>query len=287
MDVVQTKSLPASLAEHLGQLFSGFSDYLAVSAALAGQSPATVYLDDLLQPNVALLHVQRRFFLAGNANLPGVIQALNNLFKEQLYPQARAAGDEGYVLHFTEHWANVIKDGVLAGMNSDLYWAQYYHFHIGQEHLNNQPPMALPDGFSIQIVDRKMVERQDLENRHELFLEMQSERPSVDAFLEKSFGLVLIKGNCQVAGWCLSEYNLGDRCEVGIAVDARFRRLGLGTALGKAFIDQAVGLGYREIGWHCWQWNQPSQAAALKIGFAFEHERPAYLALIDQPESLE
>ena len=53
-----------------------------------------------------------------------------------------------------------------------------------------------------------------------------SERPSVADFLARSFGYCLVHEN-QIIGWCMSEYNNGNRCELGIETAAPFRRRGL------------------------------------------------------------
>ncbi len=62
---------------------------------------------------------------------------------------------------------------------------------------------------------------------------MTSERPSED-FLRRSFGQCLVH-NGAIAGWCLSEYNSGPRCEVGIAVAEPYQRRGLATTMAIAF----------------------------------------------------
>ena len=70
--------------------------------------------------------------------------------------------------------------------------------------------------------------------------EMCSERPSVEDFLARSFGVCLVdEEQDALAGWCLSEYNCGDRCEVGIEVDEAYQRHGLGTLLARALCQEA------------------------------------------------
>lgn len=46
--------------------------------------------------------------------------------------------------------------------------------------------------------------------------ETQSERLSVEDFLQKSFGYCVIHDE-EIVGWCMSEYNVSHRCELGIA----------------------------------------------------------------------
>jgi RimJ/RimL family protein N-acetyltransferase len=126
------------------------------------------------------------------------------------------------------------------------------------------------------VVDRALLGDPVLAKREELVEEMCSERASVDDFLARSFGTALLHDGA-VAGWCLSEYNLGHRCEVGIAVDERFRRRGLAKEMGGAFGRQAVPAGVHEIGWHCWQDNAASCATARALGFEWVRTYRAHI----------
>jgi len=102
---------------------------------------------------------------------------------------------------------------------------------------------------------------------------MQSERISVQEFLEKSFGYST-RIDDEIVGWCMSEYNTANRCELGIATVGAYRRQGIATLLGKALIKHALAQDINCIGWHCWADNKPSIATARKLGFekCFEYQ---------------
>jgi RimJ/RimL family protein N-acetyltransferase len=110
---------------------------------------------------------------------------------------------------------------------------------------------------------------------------MCSERPAVADFLEKSFGVVAIHGD-ELAGWCTSEYNSGNRCEVGIGTLEPYQRRGLATVMGSALVEHALWRGITHIGWHCWASNTLSIATALKIGFQKVGEYSTYIAWFDK-----
>jgi GNAT superfamily N-acetyltransferase len=115
--------------------------------------------------------------------------------------------------------------------------------------------------MSVQQVDAALLNRSG-----DLLAEACSERASVDDFLERSFGLALLHED-EIVGWCLSEYNLDHRCEVGIAVVPSYQQRGLATALGTAFANEAHSRGITEIGWHCWVDNEASLRTAQRLGF--------------------
>jgi GNAT superfamily N-acetyltransferase len=120
----------------------------------------------------------------------------------------------------------------------------------------------------------------------DLVEEMLSERPSLTNFLNHSFGVCLLAGHPggerRLAGWCLSEYNSDDRCEVGIAVVEEYRRRGLATLMGRAFLAEAWRRGVSDVGWICWTDNLPSLKTAEKLGFRLVEERDVYIGLLDE-----
>jgi RimJ/RimL family protein N-acetyltransferase len=109
--------------------------------------------------------------------------------------------------------------------------------------------------------------------------ELCSERETVEEFLEKSFGFAILQ-EAALAAWCLSEYNTGGRCEVGVATVEKYQRRGLGTVVTLALVEHALAHGYHTVGWHCWKRNVPSSALALRAGFHLVLEYPVILLLL-------
>jgi RimJ/RimL family protein N-acetyltransferase len=109
---------------------------------------------------------------------------------------------------------------------------------------------------------------------------MVSERPSVDDFLQRSFGVCLVHDEA-VVGFCLSEYNTDGRCEVGVWTAEAQRQRGLGKLMTLALVEQALQRGYTEVGWHCWADNLPSAALARSAGFVLSHDYPVYAYLLE------
>jgi GNAT superfamily N-acetyltransferase len=153
----------------------------------------------------------------------------------------------------------------LSGLQA--FWGARYYY---ERTLDPDQPIAvpgLPTDFALLQVDRVLLSRADLQGMGMLFEEMGSERVSTDDFMAHSFGYALIAG-ANIAGWCLSEYNLAQRCEVGIATLEPHQRRGLATANGLAFLDLARAQGITRVGWHCWANNRASSATAEKLGYS-------------------
>jgi GNAT superfamily N-acetyltransferase len=120
----------------------------------------------------------------------------------------------------------------------------------------------------------------DFDGKEDLMEEMCSERDSVSAFLEHSFGICAFKEK-QLAGWCLSEYNFEDRCEVGIATMPPFQRKGLATGMTRAFLKLAHQHGINTVLWHCYASNIGSKRTAMRAGFSLFHEGPVLELYLD------
>jgi RimJ/RimL family protein N-acetyltransferase len=115
-------------------------------------------------------------------------------------------------------------------------------------------------------VDAGLLADGGIQHLDQLVAEIHSESHSVEDFLANKFGFCLQHGRA-LAGWCLSEYNHGDACELGIETVEGYRQQGLGTLTAAATIEYALARGITRIGWHCWAKNAASIALALKLGF--------------------
>ncbi len=260
-------------------LFQALDDSLAVRAILEGASPGEVYVDDVAQPRAAFTWTGYRFFLAGSAETAGFNEAVRQMLVESIYPLAQASGPTMFELKAGPGgWDEAIETIILRDKHPIRARRHYYRF----AELRHDWRLLLPQGFRIERITGDLLRQMHLRNVGELMQEMCSERPSVDDFLAKSFGVVPVIGN-EIAGWCTSEYNTGDRCEVGIGTLEPYQRRGLATAVGSALVEQALSAGITQIGWHCWANNIPSIATALKIGFEKADEYWSYIAWPQRP----
>lgn len=250
-------------------LFRPLAHHLAVGSVLSGRSNGAVYVDDPLNPAAAVLWSGTRIYLAGTVGEPAPNSHLDTFFMEQLWLRVKKAGLEGFLLYLGPGWASTI--------NEDLVGI---HLHSGQRHYYSlqstefEENYELPGNCQLRRVDWSLLEVESLANRALLMAEMKSERPSIADFLAKSFGYCIVQEQT-IAAWCLSEYNLEDRCEVGIMTAEGHRRRGLAKITAAALIEEARQRGITRIGWHCWADNLPSRATAQALGFQLIEVYPA------------
>lgn len=249
------------------ELFRSFWCLAAIKSILAGLSPGQVYVDDRQTPKTAVTWFKRRLFLAGQPeNVSDVRQLLTDIY----FSQARADGlsQSVFTLHYTPVWEDSLPV-LLAHIPRTPGRRLCYRLNPVGHHWTPTTPL----GFDLRPVDVTLLADTRLTNLDYVTVEMVSERPSVDDFLAKSFGTCVVHGN-EIVGWCMSEYNVGQRCELGIETAAPYRRRGLARAIASATIQQAVEHGLTEIGWVCEADNLPSVATAEALGFERMAEFP-------------
>ena len=259
------------------RLYEPWNDQLATQAVLAGVAPGTVWVDEPAAPALALMKVGHRLYLAGDcqAKGPALAQLGCTLF-EQVLPAAKARGEDGYLLYYHDAgWEAVLGSTLFAGRK--VYPGRRNYYELSDLTEDWQPPVTpdLPAGLNLRAVDAALLEQSHLRNHAALLEEMQSERESVADFMAKSFGSLLVSADAIIT-WCLSEYNLGDRCEIGIATDEGYRRQGLATLTAIGMIRQSAAQKMRRVGWHCWLLNEGSNATARKLGFKHINEHGAF-----------
>jgi RimJ/RimL family protein N-acetyltransferase len=251
--------LNPSRYRNLQHLVTGAPHDLAVAAIMAGEAAGRVFVDDPAEPGVALVSPHwGRLYLLGKGDLSAAV-AIRKLLHEVIRPGASAAGARMFTLAYAPDWESFVPSTV-EGMRAVKADRQYYRWAGGKV-----PNALLPDGFALLAADAELLAVGHFGNLQLLRDEMVSERASIEDFLVRSFGVVAVHQD-QLAGWCLSEYNTGARCEVGIATLEPFQRRGLAAVIGRAFLAAACTRGVGEVGWHCWKQNVPSAATARKIG---------------------
>lgn len=146
-----------------------------------------------------------------------------------------------------------------------------------------------PDDAWLPVIDRALPHR--FMRRHQrvtLSLDLGAVAnhppPSADRFalrpMADGVGAEVVEGDIVVAH-CHEDMVVGDRVEVGIWTDPRFRRQGLARLAVAGAIAEAQRLGLKRMGWHCLASNAGSLHVALSSGFAIVAEYEAFGAYLD------
>jgi GNAT superfamily N-acetyltransferase len=250
---------------HLARaVFAALDIHLAVGAGLAGAAPSEIYADDSRQPQAAVLLPwnRHRVYVAGTPSSQTFRGDLAVMLQQRYMPSATdEQASEATIYYAPDAWGQTLAED-LADVPTRELERRYYHLLVGPD----TPPPPLPAGFSLHRVGAEVLEDEALISRDELVNEILSEAPSVEVFLRDRFGYCARHGE-ELVGWCLSEYNHGERCELGVETAPRYQRLGIARAMASATIAHARSVGIQEIGWHCWSANSASIGLALRLGF--------------------
>lgn len=255
------REIPVSSALQAQELFQPLEHHLLIRALFEGNLMAKIFADDEPQPKAGLIAYNSRFIFGGDPNNESFNKDIAVYFRETVLPSRNG---EGFLVTFTsDAWISPLNTPI-AG-NEIILAPRLYYETMPDQNLE----VKLPAGFSIQPVTPELM-KSNIEGLETLREEMCSERVSVEDFLEKSFGVCPLYEN-QIVGWCLSEYNTSDCCEIGIATLQPHQRKGIATAITKAFLIEAAKRGYQRVGWDCWERNKASVATARKAGFEKKH----------------
>jgi hypothetical protein len=240
-----------------------------VEAFFEGCATARLFVDHVDAPRSGIIVCNSRVLCTGDASQIDFLGEMARVFSDELIPVHRARGNDALLVYASSEAWNTSLQHLFSGRQLYHGTRQYYEITA----FAPRTDLQLPDGFSMQLITPEFLssEVSGLEAVRE---EMCSERASVEDFLVHSFGLCPVHSN-EVAGWCMSEYNVGDRCEIGIATTEKHQRKGMATLTTWAFLTEAHRRGYRRVGWDCWERNVASVATARKAGFTLVEEYPA------------
>ena len=188
-----------------------------VAAFFKGNATARLFVNDVAQPQTGVLICNSRVLIAGDATRTDFLKEMVANFAGELIPSHRAKGNDAYLVYASgDGWNTAIQE-LFHGSQFCYGNRQYYEI----TDFSSKPDLRLPDGFSMHLITPEFLSS-NVAGMDDVREEMCSERVSVEDFLARSFGLCPVHSN-EVAGWCMSEYNVGSRCEIGIATAAQHR----------------------------------------------------------------
>jgi len=257
-------------------LFTPLDFNLAVASILCGNTPGALYVDNPAQPAAALAWFQHHLFLAGAPSDELLDQDLARLLCGEILTRARQEGLTALILHPADAGWESHLAAILPCLPPIHDLRQYF---CCRQLVQPWQPL-LPPAYQVREVNAALLATPGLLGLDALEMEMVSERPSSEDFLQRSFGVCLLHQD-EIVGFCLSEYNTAGRCEVGVWTAEAHRQRGLGKLMTLALVEQALQRGYTEVGWHCWADNLPSAALARSSGFVKQRDYPVFVYLLE------
>ena len=255
--------LEPSSYERVRPLFKGFEHTLITIAVIEKNCPGTIYVDDLENPEIALIVSSEGYYLAGNDKNNEFNKELKELLDTKIIPERIKEGEENISLnYYPGTWENKVEK-ILEGRYPVRVHGYTYEF----EKLNIPDwKEKIPPGYAIVRIDENFLERTDLKNYDEVINYTENTWYSFKDFLKKGIGFCIIDDNT-IVSWCLTDCVSGYRCEVGVETDEDYRRQGFATITVSAAVEYLFNQGFTHIGWHTGVANIGSIRTAEKVGF--------------------
>ena len=247
---------------------------MKLTALAEGRLAGELWADDATSPRIALARVHNKLLLASPLPAETIVAACGPWLMDMAYQRTVEDGADAALLFWDGPDGRAAWEQALAGRHP-IYAAQECYSAPTVKVRRADPPA----GYELAPVDAALLE-QNLPHTDALRHEMCSERPSVEDFLRRSFGVAAVHQGA-LAGWCLSEYNCSQGCEIGIEVLEEHQRKGLAVAMVSAFAGEAARRGVGQIGWLCQQSNEASSATARSAGLQRAREYGELLCLPD------
>lgn len=234
-----------------------------VDAMAAGNSPATIWVDDIAQPRSAFIwDTTHSLYVGGAADNPTFMADVGKLISETLLPEGQKQQLGVFKIYSASaEWAAEIPQLFQREMLTQ-YERMLFRFDPGNE---TQSPVVLP-GFQVQPITRELLENADRANAENVLEEIGSCWTALDRFYAQGFGFCVVTDNGDIAGWCTAEYVSDGVCGVGIETVEAYQGQGVATMAARAFVQHCAVRGWTAH-WDSWTTNLPSVKVAQKAGF--------------------
>lgn len=265
-------------------LFNELQWNLITKAVIDGTNPGRIYVDNVKNPRTAFMCTVEGYYLAGRANNDAFNKSLNKLIFERLFAGDTIRKDETDVAigYHPDTWKQEMPTIFEGRVPLTTTRRHYICTKLNDSHYRDH----VPKGFQITRIDEKLLETPQLEIPEHVTDWMKTNWGSIPNFMKKGFGFCTLHDK-QIVSWSIADCKSGNACEIGIHTQEDHRRQGLATLTAAAAVDYALSNGFKQVGWHCDEYNLGSIGVAQKVGFKLERKYIQYYACANEAHHLE
>jgi GNAT superfamily N-acetyltransferase len=234
-----------------------------VDAMVAGNSPATIWIDNVDHPQSAFIwDNSHSLYFGGAADNPNFKTDLGKLITDTILPEGQKQQLGVFKIYSTsDAWAAQIPD-LLQRETLPIRERMLFRFGPGSV---THSPVAL-SGFQLQPITRDLLADSGRANAANVLEEIGSCWTALDRFYAQGFGFCVVTDAGDIAGWCTAEYVSDGVCGVGIETVEAYQGQGVATLAATAFVQHCATQGWTAH-WDSWATNLPSVKVAQKVGF--------------------
>ena len=278
------QELKSNEFERVRPLFQGFDYSLSIHAAIEGNNPGRIFVDEVEQPRTAFALTVEGYLLAGEYDNPTTNEALRCLLKEKIFTgEVFVNGDWSMSLAVhPKTWEAKLPE-LIPTHEIEKNARYHYQCHTVKFDWRNN----VPEGYTIHRVDRALLGDAQFVFSGPLgeWMDFKETWWTVENFLSKGVSFCVVQGQ-DVVSWCTCDCVAGDQIDVGIITHPAHRRRGLATVAVAATVEHCLSHGFSAVGWHCNARNVGSLKTAEKVGFERNREYAYYYYMYDPIDHL-
>ncbi len=265
-------------------LFNELEYNLITSAVIERTSPGRIYVDYVTDPRTAFMCTAEGYYLAGYENNSEFNTSLNKLIFEKIFAgDTIRKGETDVAIGFhPDSWKDKMPIIFRGRVPLTTARRHYVCTELKVDHWRDH----VPKGFQVQRIDEKLLRAPHLEIPEHVTGWMKTNWGSIFGFMKKGFGFCMLHDK-RIVSWSIADCVSGNACEIGIHTRENYRRQGLATLTAAAAVDYSLSSGFRQVGWHCDEYNLGSIRVAEKVGFKLERKYIQYYACANEAHHLE
>jgi len=251
--------------ERVRSLFCGFDYSLSIQAAIEGNNPGRIFVDDAARPRTALALTIEGYLLAGDDGNPETNAALSRLIQDRIFTGDVFVNGEtsmSLAVH-PEAWAERLPELI---PTHEVERLERYHYLCREVHFDWC--QHVPDGYAVRRMDTTLLDDATVVFREAVrdWVDIEQVWWTMENLLAKGASFVVVHEG-QVVAWCTPDCVAGDRIDVGVITHPAHRRRGLAAVVVAATVDHCLDHGFSAVGWHCNADNVGSWRTGEKVGF--------------------
>ena len=246
--------------ENIKQLFKKLNFSTPVNSILEGNTPSTIYVDNLEEPSNAFIWNDFRYsYLAGNYKNKDFLNDLEKHLKNELFPEAKKSSDPTMVLY--PDTENMLESTDEIMNNKHPLKIERKFFKFNKEKFESIK-IEENDGLIIKMLDKDILNN----TGKNIAEDIKTSWKSLNLFLEEGVGFVLLNNDEIISSYhsCFA----GEKTyEINVnTYNPENRNKGYAKLITSKFIEHCIENNI-EPTWECWKENIPSKNLAKNLGF--------------------
>jgi RimJ/RimL family protein N-acetyltransferase len=271
--------LKATEFERVRPLFAGFEYSLSIEAAILGNNPSRIFVDDVHNPKLGFALTVEGYLLTGEYEDPRKNASLQQLFENRIFTgEVFVNGNTSMSLAVhPEAWETKLPELI---PTHEVEKLERYHYQCNALRIDWRK--SIPEGYSVQRIDQALLHEGEVSFSGQVrgWMDIEEMWWTEENFLTNAISYVVVFDR-EVVAWCNPDCVAGGRIDVGVFTHPAHRRRGLASAVVAATVEDCLCNGFTVVGWHCNLGNVGSWKTAEKVGFKRNLEYAYYYYMYD------